>query len=167
MRNSVSKGKYGYDVAFFSEKRIETIELKDNESRACLLLVPGYQGRVMTSTVEGNEGVSFGWINYKLIESGKVSTQFNPFGGEERLWLGPEGGPFSIYFKKGAEQVFTNWVVPKEIDTESFETTIPYKVTEPTLVRLSIHQDNLDLAISDPDLKKYIYVHTMELMLYP
>jgi hypothetical protein len=54
----------------------------------------------------------------------------------------------------------------KGIDTESFETTLPYKVTEPTLVRLSIHQDNLDFA-SDPDLKKYIYVHTMELMLYP
>jgi hypothetical protein len=55
----------------------------------------------------------------------------------------------------------------KGIDTESFETTLPYKVTEPTLVRLSIHQDNLDLSIDDPDLKKYIYVHTMELMLYP
>jgi hypothetical protein len=54
----------------------------------------------------------------------------------------------------------------KGIDTESFETTLPYKVAEPTLVRLSIHQDNLDLSISDPDLKKYIYVHTMELMLY-
>jgi hypothetical protein len=54
----------------------------------------------------------------------------------------------------------------KGIDTESFETTLPYKVTEPTLVRLSIHQDNLDFA-SDPDLKKYIYVHTLELMLYP
>jgi hypothetical protein len=54
----------------------------------------------------------------------------------------------------------------KGIDTESFETTLPYKVTEPTLVRLAIHQDNLDFP-SDPELKKYIYVHTLELMLYP
>ena len=121
MKNSIPKGKYGYDVAFFHEKKIETIELKDDQSKACLLIVPGYQGRVMTSTVEGAGGASFGWINYKFIESGKVSNQFNPFGGEERLWLGPEGGPFSIYFKNGSEQVFSNWVVPKEIDTEPFE----------------------------------------------
>ncbi len=121
MSDSVTKGKYGYDVAFFSEKKIPTIELKSNDSKACLLLVPGYQGRVMTSSVNGNEGMSFGWINYKFIEAGQPSTQFNPYGGEERLWLGPEGGPFSIYFKKGTEQVFTNWIVPKEIDTEPFD----------------------------------------------
>jgi hypothetical protein len=75
----------------------------------------------MTSSVDGNEGASFGWINYKFIEAGKPSSQFNPYGGEERIWLGPEGGPFSIYFRKGAEQVFPNWLVPKEIDTEPFD----------------------------------------------
>jgi hypothetical protein len=121
MKTIVPKGKYGYDVAFFREKKIETVELKDDQSKACLLIVPAYQGRVMTSTVNGENGTSFGWINYKFIESGKVSSQFNPYGGEERIWLGPEGGPFSIYFKKGIEQVFSNWVVPREIDTEPFE----------------------------------------------
>jgi len=115
------KGSYGYDVAFFEDKKIQTVELKDEQSKASLLLVPGYQGRVMTSSAGGNEGQSFGWINYKLIESGEVSTQFNPYGGEERLWLGPEGGPFSIYFPKGKEQVYANWLVPKEIDTKPFE----------------------------------------------
>ena len=65
----------------------------------------------------------FGCINYRLIESGEISDQFNPFGGEERIWFGPEGGPFSIYFEKGKEQVFSNWVVPGVIDTESFDIT--------------------------------------------
>lgn len=115
------KGTYGYDVAFFQKHNISTIELKDKDSQACLLLIPGYQGRVMTSSVAGNEGASFGWINYRFIEDGKPSSQFNPFGGEERLWLGPEGGPFSIYFREGSEQVFANWIVPKEIDTEPFD----------------------------------------------
>jgi hypothetical protein len=121
MKNDIPKGKYGYDVAFFSANKIETIELKDDLSKACLLLVPGYQGRVMTSSVDGAEGTSFGWINYKFIEAAKPSSQFNPFGGEERLWLGPEGGPFSIYFRQGSEQAFSNWIVPKELDTEPFE----------------------------------------------
>jgi hypothetical protein len=121
MKKNETKGKYGYDVAFFSEKKIKTIELKSSDSKACILIVPAYQGRVMSSSVDGNEGISFGWINYKFIEAGKTSSQFNPFGGEERIWLGPEGGPFSIYFRQGSEQVFPNWVVPKEIDTEPFD----------------------------------------------
>jgi hypothetical protein len=115
------KGTFGYDVGFFKSHNIQTIELKDSLSKESLLLVPDYQGRVMTSSASGDEGSSFGWINYKLIESGKVSGQFNPYGGEERFWVGPEGGPFSVYFPKGKEQVYTNWVVPKEIDTKAFE----------------------------------------------
>ena len=121
MKNVAAKGTYGYDAAFFSDNNIKAVELKDKESEACVLLIPAYQGRVMTSTNGGADGMSFGWINYKHIGSGVLSNQFNPFGGEERLWLGPEGGPFSIYFGKGKEQVFPNWVVPKEIDTEPFE----------------------------------------------
>jgi len=121
MKNTLSKGFYGFDVDFFVKNKISTIELKDSLTGAAVLLVPAYQGRVMTSTADGNEGNSFGWINYKFIEAGKQSAQFNPFGGEERLWLGPEGGPFSIYFEKGKEQTFANWVVPKAIDTEGFD----------------------------------------------
>lgn len=117
------KGTYGYDVEFFNEKNIETIELKDTESGAAVLLIPGWQGRVMTSTAGGTGGTTFGWINYDLINSGEVSKQFNPFGGEERFWLGPEGGPYSIYFREGQEQVYANWVVPPVLDTGHFEVT--------------------------------------------
>lgn len=53
------------------------------------------------------------------------------------------------------------------IDTQDFETTLPYKVTEPTLARLTIRQDNPVLSVSDPDLKKYIYVFTTEVLLNP
>jgi hypothetical protein len=45
----------------------------------------------------------------------------NAVGGEERFWLGPEGGQFSIFFKKGTAFTFDNWFVPKEIDTEPFD----------------------------------------------
>ncbi len=114
------KGTYAYDAAFFAANKIETIELSDQNSKARVLLIPSYQGRVMTSSANGNEGKSFGWINYDLIESGIKNKQFNPVGGEERFWMGPEGGPNSIYFKPGKEQVFANWVVPPVIDTEPF-----------------------------------------------
>jgi hypothetical protein len=121
MKTPYNKGTYGFDVEFLAGNNIGFVELTIPESKATVLIVPGFQGRVMTSSAGGNEGTSYGWINYSLIESGKKSDQFNPFGGEERFWLGPEGGPFSIYFEEGEEQAFPNWNVPKEIDTESFD----------------------------------------------
>ena len=85
-------GTYGYDLAFFEKHNIKVVELKSGDGQSRLLVVPAYQGRVMTSTTGGNDGTSYGWINYKFIDAGKVSPQFNPLGGEERFWIGPEGG---------------------------------------------------------------------------
>jgi hypothetical protein len=74
----------------------------------------------MTSSAEGNNGTSFGWVNHEFITSQKPAEHINVFGGEDRFWLGPEGGQFSIYFKKGVDFTFNNWFVPKELDTEPF-----------------------------------------------
>jgi hypothetical protein len=119
--NNKGMGTYGYDKIFFENQNIDFIELGENNEPSKLLVVPAYQGRVMTSTAGGDDGTSFGWINHSFIESGKKDPHINVYGGEERFWLGPEGGPFSIYFKPGAEQVFGNWYVPPVIDTEPFD----------------------------------------------
>ena len=119
--NSNGMGTFGYDKTFFENQHIDFIELKENNGLARLLVVPAYQGRVMTSTAGGEGGMSYGWINHSFIEAGKRDPQINVYGGEERFWLGPEGGPLSIYFKAGDEQIFENWVVPPVIDTESFQ----------------------------------------------
>lgn len=116
-------GTYGYDVDFFKKNNVEIVELASEDGQSKIILVPAYQGRVMTSTAGGNAGDSYGWINYKFIESGEIDPQFCPFGGEERFWLGPEGGPYSLFFKKGDPQVFANWNVPKIIDTKPFSVT--------------------------------------------
>lgn len=111
---------YYFDKEFFASRGISTVELKSRDGQSRVLVVPDFQGRVMTSTTGGYEGKSFGWINYKAIASEEVNPQFNPYGGEERFWIGPEGGPFSYYFKEGDEQTYANWDVPKFIDTEPF-----------------------------------------------
>jgi hypothetical protein len=79
----------------------------------------------MTSTADGGQGNSYGWINYGLIKSGEHQPHMNAFGGEERFWLSPEGGQFSIYFKKGKSFDFENWQTPAIIDTVSFAVTNP------------------------------------------
>ena len=119
--NNFEMGTYGYDKAFFEAQGVETVELSSPDGQSRVLMVPAWQGRVMTSTTGGDGGASYGWINYKFIESGEVNPQFNSFGGEERFWIGPEGGPNSWFFKKGEEQVYANWIVPKVIDTDEYQ----------------------------------------------
>ncbi|MCF0175579.1 MAG: hypothetical protein HUJ94_01960 [Bacteroidales bacterium] len=114
-------GTYGYDLDFLAKHEIPTVELASADGQSKVMLAPSMQGRVMTSTTGGDGGASYGWINYKFIEAGELSTFFNPYGGEERFWIGPEGGPNSYYFKKGVEQIYDNWVVPAVIDTESYD----------------------------------------------
>ena len=112
------KGTYGFDLNFLKEHS-KPIQLKNGNSR--ILISPEYQGRVMTSSANGDSGKSFGWINHGLIASGEIKKQINALGGEERFWLGPEGGQFSIFFKAGSSFAFEDWSTPACIDTEPFE----------------------------------------------
>ena len=89
---------------------------------AKVAVAPAWQGRVMTSTAGAMPGLSFGWINRELIASGKLLPHMNPFGGEDRFWMGPEGGQFSIFFAKGAKFEFADWFTPALFDT------LPFKV---------------------------------------
>jgi hypothetical protein len=111
------KGTYGYDLQFL-QKHKKPVELKNGNAR--VLVSPEYQGRVMTSSANGETGKSYGWINHDLIASGELKEHINAVGGEERFWLGPEGGQFSLYFKNGDTFDFANWQTPACIDTEPF-----------------------------------------------
>lgn len=114
------KGTFGYDQKFLKNHQ-EIITLKENNDKSQLIVLPDLQGRVITSTSGGLKGNSYGWMHYDLIASGAFEEHFNPFGGEDRFWIGPEGGQFSIFFKKGTAFTFDNWFTPKELDTEPFD----------------------------------------------
>ncbi len=111
-------GEYGYDLEFL-KKYLKVVELVNESSR--LIVIPEYQGRVMTSSSSGMNGYSNGWINHNLIASLKVLDDFNPVGGEERIWLGPEGGQYSLYFESGASFKSGKWIVPAAFDREPFK----------------------------------------------
>ena len=119
---------FGEDVAFL-KKHTDAIVLRRGD--AAVVVAPAYQGRVMTSTATGDGGSSYGWLNYKLIAKGVVppeeakgtlESKIHVFGGEERFWLGPEGGQFGIFFAPGAKFDFADWKTPPAIDTEAFDT---------------------------------------------
>lgn len=105
----------------FLQNHLQVIELINGDKR--LLVTPDLQGRVLTSSANGEEGYSFGWLNYDLIASGKFLPHCNNFGGEDRFWLGPEGGQYSIFFKgsSGTAFDFEDWQAPSLIDTDKWE----------------------------------------------
>ncbi|MCX6560419.1 MAG: hypothetical protein NTZ26_07875 [Candidatus Aminicenantes bacterium] len=90
--------------------------LTDPTGMAQVAVNPDLQGRVMTSTAGGPQGPSFGWINRAPLLSGENNLHMNAFGGEDRFWLGPEGGQFSIFFKKGEAFDLDHWFTPPPIN---------------------------------------------------
>lgn len=119
-------GSFAEDATFVA-RHVDAINLIDGDAR--VLVVPAYQGRVMTSSFAGDRGPSLGWINRKVIEGGVLSPEeakgrleahIHIFGGEERYWLGPEGGQFAIYFPPGSKFEFDHWKTPAPIDTDAW-----------------------------------------------
>lgn len=111
---------FGDEIAFL-KKYIPLLILEDREGQAKIAIAPSLQSRVLTSTASGDSGQSFGWINCELIASGEKRKQINAFGGEDRFWLGPEGGQFSLFFHKGASFEFENWQTPEAVDWGPWE----------------------------------------------
>jgi hypothetical protein len=112
------KGTFGYDLAFLNSKD-SVIVLKSGDAQ--VIISPKYQGKVFTSTANGLNGNSAGWINYKAMSSDTLAPHINAYGGEDRMWLGPEGGQFSIFFKPGTKMVFDNWQTPAGLDSEPWQ----------------------------------------------
>jgi hypothetical protein len=115
-----TKGSFRYDLEFL-KKHGSVVVLKTKDSSARVIVSPKYQAKVFTSTADGMDGNSFGWIKYETFDLKQPDPHMNAFGGEDRLWLGPEGGPFSVFFKPGTKMEFDNWHTPAAIDNESWE----------------------------------------------
>ncbi|MCG6925934.1 MAG: hypothetical protein LJF30_11560 [Acidobacteria bacterium] len=111
--------RYREDVELL-KANVQVVELADDDG-ARVAIVPVFQGRVMTSTATGPDGWSLGWINGELITSWETLAHINPYGGEDRFWLGPEGGQYAVFFEKGAPFDLEHWQTPPLIDTEPFE----------------------------------------------
>jgi hypothetical protein len=101
----------------FLKAHTEVVVL-EGEGGARVAVCPGLQGRVMTSAAGGP---GFGWINRELLASGVNNPHINAFGGEDRFWLGPEGGQFSIFFKGGDPFDLEHWFTPPAVNEGAFQ----------------------------------------------
>ena len=124
-----SSMSYG-EAREFLAKHTNLVELT-NDAGARVAVAPEWQGRVMTSTCGGLDGPSFGFVNRDFIEAGKTDPHFNNMGAEERLWLCPEGGQFSLWFKPGAKQVMANWFTPPALNDGAWKVVAGQRTTRP------------------------------------
>jgi hypothetical protein len=115
------------DDIHFLEQYTKVIVLKDNTGNGQIAICPEYQGRIMTSSAGGSKGLGFGWINRNFISSRRKDPQINLYGGEDRFWLGPEGGQFSLFFKSGSPFDIKHWITPAAIDSEPYEIVVQSK----------------------------------------
>lgn len=118
---SFAEGTFGYDVAFLRQHRHALVLRSPDADSGQVVVVPEFQGRVMTSTARGLAGTSFGWLNYERIALRTYQPHMHAYGGEDRFWLAPEGGQFSIFFRPGQPFTFEHWQTPGLIDTAAFQ----------------------------------------------
>jgi hypothetical protein len=110
---------FANDVAFLS--RFGPVKILESPAGGRVAVSAQYQGRVMTSAVDA-DGQSLGFVNRKFIEERKTGTAFDNYGGEDRFWLGPEGGQYSLYFPPGKPFVFTHWQTPRPMQEGAWST---------------------------------------------
>jgi hypothetical protein len=77
----------------------------------------------MTSTASGLDGTSYGYIHRPVIEQGTRQPHMTVLGGEDRFWLGPEGGQYALYFAPGTAFDTEHWQVPEAIDWGAWPVT--------------------------------------------
>ena len=142
------------EVTFLRRHTEVVIIMPDRTSPIQIAVCPEYQGRVMTSTGTGPGGMSFGWLNHELIASGEKRKHINAYGGEDRFWLGPEGGPFSIFFGKGEPQDLAHWQTPAPIDSEPYE--VAHQETSNVILRKRMRVVNASGTVFDLELQREI-----------
>jgi uncharacterized protein DUF6786 len=121
------------DEVAFLQKHTKVVVLTDGQGMR-VAVAPDLQGRVMTSSARGDAGPAYGWINRELVGSRTRDVHFNPYGGEDRFWLGPEGGQFAVFFKPGEPFDLAHWYTPPAVDTE------PYPVTSSQADRVTFEK---------------------------
>lgn len=123
---------FGEDVAEL-RRHTPVVVLTDGKDMR-VAVCPDLQGRVMTSSARGESGTSYGWINRALVASRTRDAHFNAYGGEDRFWLGPEGGQYALFFRPGEPFDLAHWYTPPAVDTE------PYPIAEQQRGRIAFQK---------------------------
>ena len=119
MISAMTENSFQIDADFLAS-HFDTHTLRNGEGGRALV-IPELLGRTMTSSAGGDNGQSYGYINYEMFGKGTPDPQINLFGGEDRIWISPEGGQFSVFFDPDVPMDFAHWRTPKFLDSIPFQ----------------------------------------------
>lgn len=156
-----------FEIRAVSEKGYIRLSTKDeNKNLKALNIMPVLLYSVGTTQLNLPGNLIYERVSYEnLKKDSKV------YGGE----ISVKG----LYWPCNDQPVFLDLVMPDGkivatrelpfdgIEPQTFETTLPYKVTEPTIARIAIHQESPILTLDDPVLKNYFYYSSIEIELNP
>jgi hypothetical protein len=113
--------EFSKDLALI-KKHTQAIVLSNPGHPSKVVVAPGLQGRVLTSTAAGDKSVGFGWFDRKALATMSIGKPaVSVLGGEDRLLVGPEGTKFSFFYPAGTELAFAQRKIPAALDLEGFE----------------------------------------------
>ncbi len=113
-----NKRIYIEDVEAIATKT-DVIELLSDNGKGRIAIAPAIQGKVLTTTYDGLQGVSNGWINRLAIEGDHLDIA--AIGGEDRVWFGPLGSQHSFYFQQIKPLDEGHWNVPASLSSEPYQ----------------------------------------------
>jgi hypothetical protein len=156
-----------YEIRAVSEAGYIRISTKDDFGRIqALNTMP-----VLLYSVGNTQVNPPGNFIYERIAMDGFKEKANFYAGEVhlegRIWPYNDQPVVVELISEEGKPISTRILNMNGIDTQPFDTVLPYKVSEPTLARLSFRQDNPLLSVSDPELGKLVYVYTVEVMLNP
>lgn len=109
----------GQELSFFSKYSVDAQVLKNDES--VLIFSPTYHGRIFTSAFGDESSPSLGWFNRELVALKNRNLRTAFIGGEDALFVGPEGGDASVYFDRGALWTEENRKLPEIVSTNAWK----------------------------------------------
>jgi hypothetical protein len=105
------------DDAEFLSARTRCYEFESGSGR--FVVAPELQGRVMTAATD-EDGPSLGFVNRDAVARPEPASAFANYGGAERFWIGPESGPYALFFDAGAAHERELWRVPPGLNAGAF-----------------------------------------------
>lgn len=99
-------------------KHFSPIVLKHQGRRVAVL--PEVQGRITHASTPEQDSVSIGWLDRDYLEQDSLPVK-GAIGGADRLWFGPDGGRFSVFFDPHADTAPENIRPPAALATDAFK----------------------------------------------
>lgn len=140
----------------------EVIVLTGRDKDRVVVVTPSLVGRVLCTGFEGVNGGTESYISEAQIKRGATPSgkggDWAAFGGEERIWLAPEGGRFGLFFKQGNEQNFKNYLVPEPLNSARFGVTARTEDQTSVTFVAPIHLTNYQGHKIDLEVKRRIEI---------